>query len=329
MSTYILLGGAGVFASHFAKYLLERKDTTKVIAVGRNILRGAHYSLDIGLKDERYRYEQIHILFEQDRLEKLFEKEKPDYVINYAALAYATSWEDSAKYYQTNLVSVARICEYLLDKKYLKRFLQIGTSELYGSVNEPSKENSPLIPSSPYAVSKMAADLHLETMFAVKNFPMNILRPSNAYGPGQQVWRVIPRAILCGLSNKRLPLEGGGVVKKSYLHVDDLSEATFLTLTKPQVGQIYNCGPDNPMAIREVIQIIAEELGMKFEDLCEEVPGRIGEDNQYWLDSSKIKKDFNWVPKVSIRKGIKDMVNWGKKYKKNLEDESTTFTLHS
>lgn len=329
MFTYILLGGAGVFASHYAKYLLDRKDTKKVIAVGRNVLRGAHYSLNIGLNNEKYSYEQIHILFEPERLEKLFEKEKPDYVVNYAALAYATSWEESAKYYQTNLIAVARICEYLLNKDYLKKFLQIGTSELYGSVDNPSKEDSPLIPSSPYAISKMAADLHLETMYKVKGFPMNILRPSNAYGPGQQVWRVIPRAILYGLNGKKLPLEGGGIVKKSYLHVDDLSEATHLTLTKPKVGEIYNCGPETPISIRNVIEIIAEELNIDFNDLCSITPGRVGEDNQYWLDSSKIHKDFGWTPKISVREGIKDMINWCKKYQVNLENESTSFTLHS
>ena len=208
MSTYVLLGGAGVFASHYAKFLLNKKDTNKVISVGRNIYRGGHYSLNVGKNDKRYKYEQIHILFEHDRLEKLFEKEKPDYVINYAALAYATSWEDAAKYYQTNLVSVSRICEYLLNKSYLKNFLQIGTSELYGSVKFPAKEDSPLLPSSPYAISKMSADLHLQTMNLVKKFPMNILRPSNAYTEDNRFGELFQKHNLYGLTGKKLPLEG-------------------------------------------------------------------------------------------------------------------------
>lgn len=324
-----MLGGSGVFASHYASYLLKKKNTKKVICVGRNIYREPHYSLNIGLDDNRYKYEQIHILFEQDRLEKLFDKEKPDYVINYAALAYATSWTDSAKYYQTNLVAVARICEYLLDKKYLKKFLQIGTSELYGSVTNPASENCNLIPTSPYAISKMSADLHLESMFKVKNFPMNILRPSNTYGPGQQVWRVIPRAILCGISGEKFPLEGGGRVMKSYLYVDDLSEATDLVLKNAKLGETYNVGPDNPVSIRDIIEVIATQLNIGFKDLCFETKGRVGEDLQYWLDSTKIKTDFKWKANITLNQGLAKMISWCKKYHKTLKKESQTFTLHT
>ena len=329
MYTYILLGGAGVFASHYAKFLLDKPDTKKVIAVGRNIYRGSHYSLNVGQNNSKYDYQQIHILFEHDRLEKLFDEEKPDYVINYAALAYATSWEDSAKYYETNLVSVSRICEFLLNKSYLKKFLQIGTSELYGSVDAPATEKSPLLPSSPYAISKMSADLHLESMYSVKQLPMNIIRPSNAYGPGQQVWRVIPKAILAALTKKRFPLQGGGTVKKSYLYVDDLSTATHSVLINGKTGDTYNAGPENPVTIKEIIEIIAEELNMKLDEFCEEVPGRVGEDSQYWLDSSKIKKELKWEPKISLKQGIKKMIEWVKRYEHDLTQEKDTFILHS
>ena len=329
MKKYLLLGGSGVFATHYAKFLLEKEDTEKVIAVGRNIYRGGHYSLNVGEDNDKYSYEQIHIFFEQDRLEKLLDREQPDYIINYAALAYATSWEDSAKYYQTNLVSVARICEFLLKKRYLKKFLQIGTSELYGSVDKPASEKSPLLPSSPYAISKMSADLHLESMFDVKNFPMNIIRPSNAYGPGQQVWRVIPRAILAALNKKKFPLQGGGNVKKSYLYVDDLSEATHSILINGKPGDTYNAGPNSPVAIREIIQIIAEELNLELNEFCNEVEGRVGEDSQYWLDSSKIISELKWKPKVSLRDGIREMISWVKKYKDELMKEKDTFILHS
>ena len=151
----------------------------------------------------------------------------------------------------------------------------------------------------------MSADLHLQTMNLVKKFPMNILRPSNAYGPGQQVWRIIPKAILYGLTGKKLPLEGGGS-EKSYLYVDDLSEATHLVLTGSKNGEIYNAGPEKPNSIRDIIQIVAEELNIEFSDLCEEVPGRVGEDSQYWLDSSKIKNDFSWEAKNKFERRNKN-----------------------
>lgn len=329
MTKYMLLGGAGVFAIHTVKFLLNRADTTQVIAVGRNIERGAAYTLEIGKGDPRYRYEQIHITFEQDVLLELIDKEKPDYIINYAAIAYATSWEKSYRYYDTNLMAVVKLCEELSKRSFLKKFIQISTSELYGPVEIPADENYPLNPTSPYAVSKLAADMHLNTLYLAQKFPMNIIRPSNAYGPGQQIWRVIPKAIFFGLTGKRLPLQGGGQVKKSYLHAGDLANAIYLIATKAPSGETYNVGPDTPTTIREVIERVAQELGLSFDQLCDIVPARHCEDSQYWLDSSKIRRDVGWTQQISLVDGIKDMVDWGKEYVELLHSESDEFVLHA
>jgi len=329
MYKYLLLGGAGVFAVHTANFLLERKDTKSVISVGRNIERGSYFHLDVGKNDPRYSYHQIHMVFEQDRLFELIEKEQPDFIINYAALAYATSWEKSFRYYETNLVAVAKLCEFLTGKSYFKKFIQIGTSELYGSVEKPADERHPISPTSPYAVSKLAADLHLETLFKVKNFNMNILRPSNAYGEGQQVWRVLPRAVLCGITGQKLPLEGGGLVKKSYLHARDLANAIHLVTHKGHPGEIYNVGPNNPSTIVSLIQIIADQLEMELNQLCEITPGRVGEDNQYWLNSDKIKADVGWVKEVTLEKGIEALISWGNQYKEILLQQETFFQLRA
>ena len=329
MSKYILLGGAGVFAVHTAKFLLELDTTKEVISVGRNPERGSFYTLDVGKDDNRYSYHQIHMVFEQDRLFELFDKVRPDYIINYAALAYATSWEKSFRYYETNLVSVSKICEYLLDKDYLKKFVQIGTSELYGSVDEPVSENYPVSPTSPYAVSKLAADMHLDTLFKVKNFNMNILRPSNAYGPGQQVWRVLPKAALYGLTNRKFPLEGGGQVRKSYLHAKDLANAIYLVANKGKAGETYNVGPNYTSSIRDLIEILSSQLGLNFEDFCQITPGRVGEDKQYWLDSSKIINELGWKHNVSLEEGIQEVVDWAIKYKDQLLTQEDTFTLRA
>ncbi len=325
----MLLGGAGVFAVHTAKFLLQLDQTTKVISVGRNIDRGSHYTLGVGENDDRFKYHQIHMVFETERLFQLINSEKPDYIINYAALAYATSWEQSYRYYETNLVAVAKICEFLNDKTYLKKFLQIGTSELYGSVSKPADEKYPISPTSPYAVSKLATDLHLETLFKVKSFNMNILRPSNAYGEGQQVWRVLPKAILYGLTNKKMPLEGGGVVKKSYLHAYDLAKAIYLVCQKGRAGEIYNVGPKDPIAIVDLISLISQKLNMSLEDMCDFAPGRVGEDSQYWLDSSKIINELGWSQEVPLEEGINLMISWGRKYKEVLLSQETSFTLRA
>lgn len=329
MKTYVILGGNGVFGVHAAKFLLENANPRKVICVGRNPEKTAPFTLDVGKGDPRYAYHQIHVVFEQDRLFEMFDAEKPEVVVNFAALAYATSWEHSYRYYETNVVALAKMTEGLAKRNYLERFLQIGTSELYGSTPAPARENQPLNPTSPYAVSKMAGDLHLETYWRVRKFPMNILRPSNAYAPGQLLYRVLPRAVLCGLTGKRLPLEGGGSARKSYMHARDIGLAIHLICEKAPLGETYNCGPDAAVSIRELVALVAKRLGIPFDKLVEEVPGRVGEDAQYWLDSAKIKRDIGWRETVSLEQGIDDMIAWGRKYLPQIVDEPTNFVLRA
>ncbi len=329
MSKYMLLGGGGVFAVHMAAYLLDLPDTEKVIAVGRNIERGPAYTLEVGKDDPRYCYKQIHITFEQDSLFELIDREQPDYIINYAAIAYATSWEKSHRYYDTNTVTVVKMCEELSKRRFLKKFIQVGTSELYGSVDRPADENYPPNCRSPYAVSKLAADLHLLTLHYAEKLPMNIIRPSNAYAPGQQIWRVIPRAVYCGLMEQKLPLEGGGIARKSYLHAKDLARAIYLIIKNAPLGEIYNVGPEKPNTIKDIVTMVAHELNIEFDDLCEIVPGRPHEDTQYWLDSSKIQRELGWKQQIDLQEGIADMVKWGKKYLDLLHTENQGFVLHA
>ena len=145
-------------------------------------------------------------------------------------------------------------------------------------------------------------------------FPMNIIRPSNAYCPGQLLHRVIPKAIWCGLTGKKLPLHGGGRAEKSYIHARDLGRAIHLVAEKAPLGVIYNAGPAEPTSIREVVERTAEALGMPFEQLCEVTGDRLGQDSRYWLDSSRIKRDVGWEPQIGWDEGLAEMVEWGRKY---------------
>ena len=329
MKKYILLGGGGVFALHTAKFLLEQPDTKSVIMVGRNFERSEAYTLGIGDGDSRYRYEQIHILFEQDRLFELFDHEKPDVIINYAALAHSTSWNKSWRYYETNVTALVQMCEKLMNRKYLKRFLQIGTSELYGSTKNPATETSELLPTSPYAVSKMAGDLHLMSLSKVCNFPMNIIRPSNAYGPGQHLHRILPKAVLCGLSGLKFPLEGGGKTLRSFIHARDLARAIYLICEKAPLGEIYNAGPKNPISNFDLIKQVCNQFKIPMDSFCDITEGRLGEDHVYWLDSTFIKNQLGWEPEIDIEEGVADMISWGRKYLDLIVKDKTTYTLHA
>lgn len=330
MTTYAILGGNGVFGIHTAFYLLDQPDTKKVICVGRNPEKGEAFTLNLGKGDPRYQYYQIHVVFEQDRLFEMFDNEKPDVIINYAAQGEgAASWKYSWRYYETNATAIARMTEEMMKRNYMDRWIQIGTSELYGSTEKPAREDAPLTPTSPYAASKAAGDMHLMSIAKTQNFRMNVIRPSNAYAPGQQLYRILPRAIICGLSGQKLPLHGGGVAQKSYIHAKDLSEAIYMVAKKGPLGKVYNVGPNEPVTIRRLVELAAKAMNIPFDTLCTVTPPRFGEDAIYWLDSSAIRKDLGWEPKVSLETGIEEMVAWGRKYIKDLTALPQTYTFHA
>jgi len=200
---------------------------------------------------------------------------------------------------------------------------------MYGSVDHATKEDEPIKPSSPYAASKVAFDLHLMSISKFLDFPMNVIRPSNAYCPGQLLHRVVPKAIWCGLTGRKLPLHGGGRAEKSYIHARDLGRAIHLVAENAPLGTIYNAGPAEPTSIRRVVELCALTLDMPFEDLCEMSEDRLGQDSRYWLDSSAIKDAVGWEAEIGWNEGLGEMVEWGKRYLDDIKDVSPDYVLRA
>ena len=188
MNKYMILGGGGSFAIHTALHLAKKEDTKKIISVGRNLLREEPFSLNLSTHS-KIDYHTYHLTYEQDLLLELIDKEKPDFIINYAAQGEgAVSWKNSWRFFETNSVGLSKLVESLMNKKYLKNFIQIGTSEMYGSVKKPSDEDSKIFPSSPYAASKVAFDI-LKSVNKFLGFKMNI-EVLDAYCSGQLLHRI-------------------------------------------------------------------------------------------------------------------------------------------
>ena len=327
---YAVLGGGGAFGIHTTKYLLDHADPDRVIGIGRNPPKPEPFTLNVGKGDKRYAYYAYHVTHELDLLMELLDREKPQVIINYVAQGEsAASWKHSWRFFETNSMALARLTEELMKRDYLERFIQIGTSELYGAVVEPATEETPIRPSSPYAASKAAFDLHLVAIHNVLGFPMNIIRPSNAYCPGQLLHRVIPKAIVCGLTGRKLPLHGGGRAEKSYIHARDLARAIHLVAEKAPLGTTHNAGPPETISIHALLEITAGVMGIPFEDLCEVVDDRLGQDVRYWLDSSAIKRDLGWESEIGLEEGIAEMLAWGKTYLDQLRDWPTDYALRA
>jgi dTDP-glucose 4,6-dehydratase len=327
--TYAILGGGGSFGIHAALYLLDHADPKKVVGVGRNPLRPEPFSLGIERR-KNYAYHARHVTHELDLLLELLDREKPNVIVNFAAQGEgAVSWKHSWRFFETNSMALARLVEELMKRDWLERFIQIGTSEMYGSVEHAASETEPIKPSSPYAASKVAFDMYLQSVHKFMKFPMNIIRPSNAYCPGQLLHRVIPKAIWCGLTGNKLPLQGGGKAEKSYIHARDLGRAVHLVAERAPLGTIYNAGPARPTSIREVVEHCARALDIPFDQLCAVTPDRLGQDSRYWLDSSRIRKDVGWQPEIGWQEGLTEMVEWGRRYITDIRGWPTDYVLRA
>lgn len=329
MKTYAILGAGGSFGIHTALYLLDYAEPKKVIGVGRNPLRPEPFSLNIE-KRRNFQYHAYHITYEMDSVLELLDRERPQIIVNYAAQGEgAVSWKKSWRFFETNSMALAKLSEELMKRDYLERFIQIGTSELYGSVSFAAKEDTPIQPTSPYAASKAAFDMYLISVHRFNKFPMNIIRPSNAYCPGQLLHRVIPKTVICGLTGRKLPLQGGGKAEKSYIHARDLARAIHLIAEKAPLGAVYNAGPKDPTSIRRVVELTAQALGIPFAQLAEVTEDRLGQDSRYWLDSSAIKRDVGWEPQIGWTEGLEEMVGWGRKYLGVLRDWPMDYVLRA
>ena len=319
-----VLGAGGCFGNWTAAHFID--GGFDVIGVGRSARKPQAFSLGI-----EYPYRAYTIGPDNEFLLDWLDDERPDVIVNYAAQGEGAASFNPKKhqkyFYQTNAVALVDLVAHLAERDYLKRFVHIGTSELYGSVQRPSLETDAIVPTSPYAASKAAFDLHLMAIAKVQGFPCNIIRPSNCYVPGQQLHRVIPKALLCGVAGRKLPLQGGGKAEKSYLHGTDLARAIELVIERAPIGEIYNCGPELPTSIREVVERCAQTLGMPFDELCELAPDREGQDSRYWLDSTKLRA-LGWEPTVTWERGLDEMAHWVRSYPE-LRDMPTDFRMRA
>lgn len=301
-----ILGGGNCHALAFARYCAAQG--IECFGIGRNQPKSA----PLWLVPDGYRYHVAHLGSEFNKALTVLYCERPDVIVCIAAQGEgAASFDQSWRYYDTNCTMLIRLVCALRECRWLKRFVQISTSELYGSNERAVSESAAVVPTSPYALSKATFDAHLQIEHRIHGFPMQIVRPSNCYTAGQQLHRIIPRAAICAVYGDTLRLQGGGTARKSYLDTEDLARALMVILEKGELGHTYNVGPDQPTAIRDVVVEIGRASGIT--GFWSETPARLGEDACYWLDSSKVKA-LGWKQTISLQDGIRRMVEWVRKF---------------
>ena len=304
----LITGGAGFIGSNFIHYILGKYPTYKIINLDKLTYCGNLDNLREVEDNQNYKFIQGDIC-DREKIAEIFEDEKPDFVINFAAETHVDrSILDPHTFTETNVLGTHILLE--TAKKFgIEKFLHISTDETYGSVeNGKFKEDDILAPNSPYSASKASADLLARSYYKTFSLPIIITRSSNNYGPYQFPEKVIPLFISNILENKKVPLYGTGKNIRDWIFVLDNCEGIDAVLHNGKIGEIYNIGGGNEVTNLELTKIILDELG-KDESQIEYVEDRLGHDFRYALDIEKAKK-IGWEPKHSFEEAIRETIKW-------------------
>ena len=262
---------------------------------------------------DRFRFHQLDLNRDLDAIDALTREFRPDYAVNFAAQGMvAQSWGKPEDWFRTNTVAMVRLHDRLRTVDSLKMFVQVSTPEVYGSTAGTVREDAPFRPSTPYAVSKAACDLSLLTFHQAYRFPVAFTRAANVCGPAQALYRIIPKTILCVLTGQKLKLEGGGHSLRSFIHMEDVADATLRIVRGGRPGEAYHLSTERNVSIRDVVAEVCRQLGARFEDCVEETPGRLGQDAAYLLDSAKARRELGWTPTRTMEDAIRDTAGWVK-----------------
>jgi dTDP-glucose 4,6-dehydratase len=260
---------------------------------------------------KRFSFLRMDLNEKAEEIARLARDRDLGYVANFAAQSMvAESWLTPVHWYQTNVVANVRLHEELRKWGGLKKYLHVTTPEVYGSCSGVVKEDAPSNPSTPYAASRAACDLHLMTFFKRYNFPVVFTRAANVYGPGQQLYRILPRAALFSRLGKKLPLHGGGHSTRAFIHGEDVASASLAILERGTPGEVYHLSTDRFISIRDLVAMVAQKTGTSFAKLAEVTEDRPGKDAAYLLDSTKAKKQFAWNPRIGLEEGVDSVIRW-------------------
>lgn len=319
----IVTGGAGFIGGNFVHYMLQEHPGDQIICLDKLTYAGNLSTLADVMDHPNFQFVKMDIC-DRDSVYGLFEKEKPDVVINFAAESHIDrSIENPEIFLQTNIIGTSVLMDAC--RKYgIQRYHQVSTDEVYGDLplDRPDlffTEETPIHTSSPYSSSKAGADLLVMAYYRTYGLPVTISRCSNNYGPYHFPEKLIPLMIINALHDRPLPIYGDGLNVRDWLYVEDHCRAIDLIIRKGKVGEVYNVGGHNEMRNIDIVKLICQELG-KPESLITHVTDRKGHDRRYAIDPEKIHRELGWLPETKFADGIKKTIQWYLTHQKWWED---------
>ena len=307
--TYFVIGSNCFTGSHIVEALLANTDNYVV-----GISRSPEYK-DLFLPYKKmstpnFHFYQIDVVKEFNEIIKLLNQIEPNIVINVAALSeVGLSNEQPVEYFEINTLATVQLCNYLRTCSYLENYIHISSAEIFGSCDAAIDEKALLNPSTPYAVSKAAADMYLNTIRQNFGFPVTIIRSTNVYGKHQQLFKILPRTIIYLKLNKTIELHGGGLAIKSFIHINDVVKGILSAIEKRKVDTFHFTNSSS-QTIADIVHLICNTMGYSFDKSTSSVGERLGQDAKYSLDSSKAQKELEWSPEIVFEQGIKDLISW-------------------
>ena len=323
--TIIVTGGAGFIGSNFVFHMLDKYPEYRIVCLDKLTYAGNLSTLEPVMKNPNFRFVKADIC-DRDAVYRLFEEEKPDIIVNFAAESHVDrSIENPDIFLKTNIMGTAVLMDAC--RKYgIERYHQVSTDEVYGDLplDRPDlffTEETPIHTSSPYSSSKAAADLLVLAYHRTYGLPVSISRCSNNYGPYHFPEKLIPLIINNALHGKKLPVYGDGKNVRDWLYVDDHAKAIDMVQENGRLGETYNVGGHNEKQNIEIINIIIDTLlemlpaddprrALVSKDLITYVEDRKGHDRRYAIAPDKIKAEIGWEPETMFKEGIRKTIAW-------------------
>ena len=309
----LVTGGAGFIGANFVFYMLDKHPEYDIVCLDSLTYCGNIKTLDPVMDNPHFRFVKGDVT-DRKLVFKLFEEEKFDVVVNFAAESHVDrSIEDPGVFLRTNILGTQTLMD--ASNEYgVTRYHQVGTDEVYGDLplDRPDlffTEDMPLTASSPYSASKASADLLVMAYYRTYGLPVTISRCSNNYGPYQFPEKLIPLMIKNALADEKLPVYGTGENVRDWLYVEDHCKAIDMIIHEGKVGEVYNIGGHNEKSNLDVVRTILKQIG-KSEDLITFVGDRKGHDLRYAIDPTKIHDELGWLPETRFDDGIRQTIDW-------------------
>ncbi len=310
----LVVGGAGFIGSNFIRYILKKYRDIKVLNYDAITYSGNLDNLKDVKNNKRYKFIRGSVA-DKKKLDKVFLNFKPDYVINFAAETHVDKsiHVGSREFIDTNIIGVFNILEGIKANSKIKKYVQVSTDEVYGSLSLKSKnkfkEDTAFAPNVPYAATKASGDMLCRAYFKTFKVPVVITHCSNNYGPYQYPEKLIPFLVLRMLEGKKIPLYGDGRNVRDWIYVLDHCSALEMCLFKGVSGETYNIGSDNEKNNLEIANLILKYFN-RDKTWLEFVSDRPGHDRRYAINSSKIEKELGWKSKYKFEKAFKETIDW-------------------